>query len=113
MRVLDPEGALVHDHPGALEPAGGVVVAADHALEVLLALRRRAAIDEEGLLGFGGIDGHRDMLHRVGPEAAGILVAIVGVDLAEGEPDAPVAVDDRQYLLRERFDALSGKDLCL
>ena len=77
VRIADTVAPLVvHDH-GLREHPRFVVIAANHAKEVILSGVRSATIDKERLVSLLRVDRHRNMLHRVRAQSSGILVAIV------------------------------------
>jgi len=79
--------ALVMDNDGPRHDAASVVVVGDHRQQMALRGRRGAPEHEERLPRLGRVDGDRHMVGRIGSQAAAVLVAILPLELAEGEPD--------------------------
>ena len=90
--VGNPVDAFVVHDAGLLQQSGLVVVAADHTLQVFPARVRGAAVDEIGPSDGRGVDGHRDMFHRVGAQSAGVFGSVFRSGLADREPDAAVTL---------------------
>ena len=104
--VADAVHALVENHDRTAQHPGLMVVAARHAEQVFPVFGGRAAVDEEGLVGLGRVDRHRDVLHRVGSQAARVFGPVGRTGLADREPDAAVSVGlpvvHRRVFLRSR-----------
>ena len=91
VRVIHTVLALVKHQTWLLKHTGVMVIAADHALKVTLAILRCSAIDKESLVDFFCVCRHRDMLHCVSSESSGVLVTIL-LHLTQSKPDAAVTI---------------------
>ena len=79
-----------------------VVVVGGHGQQVAIPRAGRSPINEEGLLDLRSVDGHwGQRVAATEGQAAGVLVAVLARQLAQGVPDATVAVD----LVAERVEA--------
>jgi hypothetical protein len=92
--VVGVGGLLVDEHDRAREGPRGVVVVRHHLEERVLVFRG-AAVDEEGLVRLRRVDGHRDVVHRVGAQAAAVFVDVFVVGGLVHVPDPAVAGRDR------------------